>query len=819
MKNKIIRFVSLLFSTVFVLGGCTFTNENPSDKPIKEDTPKSYFLKYYIDDSFYKSTVISTKEALTFPKEPEKEKYTFDGWYFDKETYNDKLTSSYFVGKTITKDYSVYAKFTKVLYDLTFMVDEEKYETISIKSNSTIDFPNEPTKEGYTFLGWFLDENYTTELTSDYFINKQINEDYTVFAKFRKDFLVLTYIVDGSSYTSSTVMLGYSITLPVNPTKPGYTFDGWYFDNDEWNNKLYSNYFVDNYLQEDLKVYAKFNLNVFTLIYVSDGEIYSSTDIYLGKTLTFPSEPTKPGYLFAGWYFDNNTFENELVSTYFKDTAIDKNYTVYAKFVDNEYTLTYYMDNNVYKISVISKVNPIILPNDPTLRGYAFEGWYFDNETFLNKLDLNQFIGQTIVENYKVYAHFERSLGVSIWAGSYHFSSPNGRQAVLNLLDAGVDTIININHAFNGNEQEFLSFCDFCYEKGMNLIIDPRDYQDGDFVPWDGTCPSYITKPAIIGLTGQDEPGYDEIDAVAARKAVFDADPLSKGKLFFLNLRSENFVVSADKVSYTKYLDAIFNKVNPEMISVDSYPLLENGDVFVEYFQTLSYCSYYSRIKHVPFFWNSCIAKHDSTSGALAMPTVDNISWCNFCGLTFGVTNITYYTFASHTGGYTCISNTRGEKLDLWSTFEEATSRLHSYEAIYQSYNYVGSSVYKEGNTNKLVDNIPSSHVQAISSEGTISSISTSSGDLICGLFRNKYTNKLALRVTNAGDYTSYSGHSSHYSFAMNKIENVTLTLSDLSVKSAKIIMDGKLTNVNVSSDKINFSLKPYSSAFIELVQ
>ena len=65
----------------------------------------------------------------------------------------------------------------------------------------------------------------------------------------------------------------------------------------------------------------------FTITFDSmGGSNVSSITIKDGETLVMPADPTKPGYVFAGWYLDRN-----YSSLFSATTAINGNITVYAK--------------------------------------------------------------------------------------------------------------------------------------------------------------------------------------------------------------------------------------------------------------------------------------------------------------------------------------------------------------------------------------------------------------------------------------------------------------------------------------------------------
>lgn len=84
------------------------------------------------------------------------------------------------------------------------------------------------------------------------------------------------------------VEYGKGATAPAEPTRTGYTFDGWdvEFDN----------------VTEALKVTAKYNVNQYTITFNSDGgsEVADVT-VDFGATITEPTAPTKEGYTFDKW--------------------------------------------------------------------------------------------------------------------------------------------------------------------------------------------------------------------------------------------------------------------------------------------------------------------------------------------------------------------------------------------------------------------------------------------------------------------------------------------------------------------------------------
>ncbi|MCL2797462.1 MAG: InlB B-repeat-containing protein [Firmicutes bacterium] len=69
----------------------------------------------------------------------------------------------------------------------------------------------------------------------------------------------IEFIVDGKTYATINTNGNETIKMPANPTKAGYSFDGWYWDKDTWEKPFTANSLLNEPLNESLKVYAKWN--------------------------------------------------------------------------------------------------------------------------------------------------------------------------------------------------------------------------------------------------------------------------------------------------------------------------------------------------------------------------------------------------------------------------------------------------------------------------------------------------------------------------------------------------------------------------------
>ena len=71
----------------------------------------------------------------------------------------------------------------------------------------------------------------------------------------------VNFVVDGAVYSTINTNGQEIIRMPENPTKEGFTFDGWYWDKNVWEKPFTANSLLDAPLSSDMSVYAKFSLN------------------------------------------------------------------------------------------------------------------------------------------------------------------------------------------------------------------------------------------------------------------------------------------------------------------------------------------------------------------------------------------------------------------------------------------------------------------------------------------------------------------------------------------------------------------------------
>lgn len=106
-------------------------------------------------------------------------------------------------------------------YTVTFQSEGGSEVASQIRANTPAAQPDNPTKEGHTFIGWYNGEekwNFADAVATD----------LTLTAKWQLNRYTITFdTAGGSEVAPITQDYGTTITAPANPTKTGYTFAGW----------------------------------------------------------------------------------------------------------------------------------------------------------------------------------------------------------------------------------------------------------------------------------------------------------------------------------------------------------------------------------------------------------------------------------------------------------------------------------------------------------------------------------------------------------------------------------------------------------------
>ena len=287
----------------------------------------------------------------------------------DGLTRPDGDTGSYF--KWLGSDGKLYAPGDRVPADVTALTVQWTAPTYAVTLNTnggtinngnvtgytygvgaTLPTADDLTYTGYTFKGWYDNENLTGSPVTAIGGTETGNKEY--WAKWEINQYTITFDTNGGSEIAPiTQDYGTAITAPDNPTREGYTFKGW------------DKEIPKTMPAENITVKAQWEINQYAITFDTNGgsEIAPITQDY-GTKITAPADPTREGYTFIGW------------DTEIPKTVPAENITVTAQWEINRYTITFDTagGSEIAPITQDYGTN-ITAPADPTRKGYTFKGW------------------------------------------------------------------------------------------------------------------------------------------------------------------------------------------------------------------------------------------------------------------------------------------------------------------------------------------------------------------------------------------------------------------------------------------------------------
>ena len=262
---------------------------------------------------------------------PEREGYTFAGWYTDDQYTNG---TEFNFDTLITKDTVLYGKLTPKTYNIEYNLNsgtdatnpatitaQTKTHGLAEKLSETV-----PTRDGYTFLGWgtTADATAPSYQPGDMY---SVDGDIELYAVWQQK----TYTITFSSGEGYTLHSGHgSMTVA----------DGENFD---------------------------FNLIVDPAYAQNDPEVWTNTTgVGTGSKLTNPAAYTDP--------VDGSKQYHYTLMNVKADTAVNVKVTANAT-----YTVTFMTNGTTYQTQQVEYDHKATQPVDPKVEGYTFGGWYKNN--------------------------------------------------------------------------------------------------------------------------------------------------------------------------------------------------------------------------------------------------------------------------------------------------------------------------------------------------------------------------------------------------------------------------------------------------------
>ena len=338
---------------------------------------------------------VESHTKLTVPAYTEKPWLHFDGWKRTKAGEVEKDIPATEDFELVYADADAYytAKWAKTEYSITYELNgpdvvnpEENTATYVYEETDRVLL--DPSRAGYTFEGWFEDEDLTKAYPK--IPAGTYDKALTVYAKWKANTYTVTFdknskfAADPDPATKDVIYDGTYGEL-AETTRTGYDFDGWWKDQtaEPAGGEVTASTVVKITGPQTLYAHwkavnktAKFHHND-----GSDPEVTENiTQTYDANYVLPASDPTRTGYTFAGWWTDPETGEQVKDTDVFTQTA---DQDIYAHWTANTYTVTF-DKNDVLAADPDPATKDVTYDGTygelavTTKTGYEFAGWWKD---------------------------------------------------------------------------------------------------------------------------------------------------------------------------------------------------------------------------------------------------------------------------------------------------------------------------------------------------------------------------------------------------------------------------------------------------------
>ena len=275
--------------------------------------------------------------------------------------------------------------------------------------------PPTPTRDGYTFAGWYWHADYSGYTDEQKAADKVdfdqavTGQTVTMFAQWTKDEVQnetdVLYVANGGKFADGQeVQQGLTdsdgmMRQPMTPTRDGYTFAGWYWVSDlsvltEEQKEQNKVDFTQPVTKPHVTMYAQWvkNQDEINVLYAANGgQFADGNDTMQGVAdsdgmMRQPAEPTREGYTFDGWYwhadYSGYTDEQKAADKVDFSQPVQSDVNIYAQWTKNadaqvEQITVKFVDNfnGTESSAEVKKGEAVAKPADPTYDGWTFEGW------------------------------------------------------------------------------------------------------------------------------------------------------------------------------------------------------------------------------------------------------------------------------------------------------------------------------------------------------------------------------------------------------------------------------------------------------------
>jgi uncharacterized repeat protein (TIGR02543 family) len=184
---------------------------------------------------------------------------------------------------------------------------------VKVNDGELVSKPDDPEKEGYTFIEWDLDDEL-------YDFNTKVTSSFTLEAKWQElgeNSIVVSFNTHGGTDIPNQVIdKGEIPTRPEDPVKDKNTFLEWRLSGEKYD--------FDRPLDSDITLSAIYSVTV--TLDTQGGNAMDALTVESGNLIEKPADPTRDGYTFAGWWSASSGGQ----PIDFEKAEVDEDMTIYA---------------------------------------------------------------------------------------------------------------------------------------------------------------------------------------------------------------------------------------------------------------------------------------------------------------------------------------------------------------------------------------------------------------------------------------------------------------------------------------------------------
>ncbi len=470
-------------------------------------------------------------DAVALPDNPTKAYHTFVGW--------DKEIPATMPAENVT----IKALWNANNYTITFDTDGgSEIDSITQAYGTEIIKPSDPTKDGYTFIGW--DKEIPSTMPA---------ENHTITARWEEAVKIISFDPNGGVWADNTneiktekLNLDYNAEKYIAPTKRGYDFGGW--------KKKDTAVSGANESYEAIWILGK------TITFKDGDDVYKNNYAF-GETVTAPALGEKVGYTFVGWDLlglngVGNGFKDQVISVMGSESI-----TYIAIWEANKYTVYFYNENDELIEAITEKYGaPFGISITPTKTGHTFVGWDLKKDGKYDAIAdaVSPTMGAENLEYREIFA---------IGQYTITFDSAGGSAIAPITQSYGTDVVVPADPTKEG--YKFVGWDQGVPQTmpAMNITLTARWEKAKYSISWDMNADGVIDDRDIVTTVEHgDLPALPEAEVPAKESTV-------EFTYVFTNSWLPAIKPADGDATYTAQYDAVLRKYTVKFLNYDGSPL------------------------------------------------------------------------------------------------------------------------------------------------------------------------------------------------------------------------------------------------------